>query len=298
MRSFQTYSQKMLNDLEKLEIIYQSNPFPGKQVVATGKSLLRGVVQIQSPMEFFHILAGKQNDYLDFAEDYDPVKAFFGGEQKAIFEKALGLISIYDDSKTFIVDETVESTVKEIKTILNKDMPYSDIPKLPELLDWFNEAYLKVRADMEAPVITAIGDAKARVLEVLETKEYQSELSESYQKLFDGLLKKAKESINVATLQNIKIEADALKVRLLNEMSNKDEQIARDKIDQEDPPNGGGKKPDQNKLKKKKNISIKTISASVSWQIETEEDVDRYISALKEQIVKELAEDTIINIEF
>ena len=109
MRSFQTYSQKMLNDLEKLEIIYQSNPFPGKEVVATGKNLLREVVQIESPMEFFHNLAGKQNDYLDFAEDYEPVKAFFDGEQKTIFKKAIGLISIYDDSKTFIVDEIVES---------------------------------------------------------------------------------------------------------------------------------------------------------------------------------------------
>jgi len=301
MRSFQTYSQKMLTDLEKLEIIYQSNPFPGKQVVATGKNLLREVVQIESPMEFFHILAGKQNDYLDFAEDYEPVKAFFGGEQKAIFEKALGLIRIYDDSKTFIVDETVESAVKEIKAILNKDMPYSDIPKLPELLDRFTQAYMKVRNDMEAPIIAAIEDARKRVMDVLENKAYQSQFSERFQELFEELLEKASNSNNVATLQNIKVEADTLKVRLLNEMSKMDEKIAKDRAAEGDTPYGGGEKADpnpQSKIKKRKNISINSLNLANSWQIETEQDVDKYITALKERILKELEVDTVINIEF
>ncbi len=301
MRSFQTYSQKMLNDLEKLEIIYQSNPFPGKEVVATGKNLLREVVQIESPMEFFHNLAGKQNDYLDFAEDYEPVKAFFDGEQKTIFKKAIGLISIYDDSKTFIVDEIVESAVKEIKAILNKDMPYSDIPKLPELLDRFSQAYMKVRNDMEAPIIAAIEDARKRVMDVLENKAYQSQFSERFQGLFEELLEKASNINNVATLQNIKAEADILKVRLLNEMSKMDEKIARDRAAEGGSSYGDGEKADpkpQPKIKKRKNLSINSLILANSWQIETEQDVDKYVTALKERILKELKEDTVINIEF
>ncbi|MDD3308019.1 MAG: BREX system P-loop protein BrxC, partial [Acetobacterium sp.] len=215
--------------------------------------------------------------------------------------KALHLIGIYDDSKTFIADEKVERVAADIKVILKKDAPYQDIPELPELLGRFTEAYRKVLDDMDAPVIVAIDAARNRVFEVLETKSYKGDFSDRFSELFDEIHEKAAHCNNVATLQNIKVEADALKVRLLNEMSKRDEQIAKDKIAEEKAHYGGGENPEQQpqpKIKKRKNISIKTINLSASWQIETAQDVDKYMAALRERILKELDEDTIINIEF
>jgi len=214
-------------------------------------------------------------------------------------------MGVYDDSKTFIVDEEVEKAAAEIKAILKKDAPYADIPKLPELLDRFTTAYSKVLDDMEAPVLAAIDDAKKRVFEVLNAKEYKKELNDRFLKLFQEIYDKAKACNNVATLQNVKVEADALKVRLLNEMTKKDEQIAAAKAKDlaEKPAEFGqsGKDPvppPQPKVKKHKNISIKTVNVANSWQIESVEDVDKYMAALRTQIIKELGEDTIINIEF
>jgi len=296
MRSFQTYSQNVINELEKFEIMYKSQPLPGKKTVSEGKNLLRAITQIQSPMEFFKKVNSDRDSYLDFAEDYEPVKAFFAGEQKIIFERALRLMKIYDESKTFIVDEKVEGYVAAVKAILKKEFPYSEIPRLPELLDNFTDAYMRVLSNMEAPILAALDDAKARVFEVLNTKSYKTELSDRYIKLFDEIHEKATHCNNVATLQNIKVEADALKVRLLNEMSKRDEKVA-----EEEAPYGGNGTTDPKplpKVKKRKSISIKTISLAASWQIETAQDVDKYVTALKDQILKELAEDTIINIEF
>lgn len=301
MSSFQSYSQNVINELEKFEIMYNSQHLPGKKTVSTGKSLLRAAIQIQSPMEFFKKIHADRDDYLDFVDDYEPVKAFFVGEQKTIFERALRLMKIYDESKTFIVDEKVEEYVTAVKSILIKETPYSEIPKLPELLDNFNDAYMHVLDSMESPILAAIDDARTRVFEVLNTKSYKAEFTDRFVKLFDEIHDKATHCNNVATLQNIKVEVDALKVRLLNEMSKRDEQIAKDKAAEGTSPYGGGKNPDSNpppKIKKRKSISIKTVSLSASWQIETAQDVDKYMVALKEQILKELDEDTIINIEF
>ncbi len=300
MSSFQSYSQKLLNELGIYEVMYQSQPLPGKQVVSTGKNLLRAVMQIQSPSEFFKKISTERDEYFDFAEDVEPVKAFFAGDQKNIFEKALKLMHIYDDSKTFIVNEKVEYNVRLIKEILKKDAPYSDIPKLPELLDHFNQAYSDVLEEMATPIFDSIEDAKKRVFDVLNTKEYKSEFDGRYIRLFSEILEKAKSCNNVATLQNIKVEADALKVRLLNEISNKDDKIAHEKAAQEKT-SGGSEElipSQQPRIKKHKNISIKTISLSASWQIETPQDVDKYIAQLKERLLKELEEDTIVNIEF
>ena len=304
MSSFQGYSQKRIVDLEKIEILYSNQHLPGKKTVTTGKNLLRAVLQIQSPMEFFKKVHSDRDAYLDFAEDYEPVKAFFAGEQKTIFERALDLIKIYDDSKTFIVDDKVEEAVVSIRAILRKEAPYGDISKLPELLDRFRDAYGNVLKSMEAPVLAAIQDARTRVFEVLDAKSYVAELSDRYIKLFQEIHYKATHCNNVATLQNIKVEADALKVRLLNEMDKKDEAIAAKRVAEDKakyeiagvgvttPP------PPPIKVKKKKNISIKSVSVSASWQIETPQDVDKYMAELRAQILKELEEDTIINIEF
>lgn len=303
MSSFQNYSRNMLNELEKFEIMYQNKSLPGKGIIATGKGLLRAVIQIESPMDFFKKIHVDRDSYFDFAEDYEPVKSFFSGEQKTIYEKALRLISIYDDSKTFIVDGNVENVAGEIKAILKKELPYSDIPKLPALLDRFTELYSKLLTDMEAPVISVIEDARQRVFAVLETKAYKEQFNNRFIQLFKEIVEKAKSCNNVATLQNIKVEADALKVRLLNELAYKDEQLAKEwvKESKRDYPETNNTKTEpvpQPKVKRRRSISIKSVNLAASWQIESPQDVDKYMAALRERILKELDEDTIINIEF
>ena len=89
----------------------------------------------------------------------------------------------------------------------------------------------------------------------------------------------------------IKIEADALKIRLLNEMAKRDETLAEEMF-----PYGDEDKP-KPPVKKRKSISIKSVSLTSSWQIEKAEDLDKYISDLREQVLKEIKENTIINIE-
>ncbi|GIO36565.1 hypothetical protein J41TS12_14260 [Paenibacillus antibioticophila] len=306
MRSFQTYSRNLLNELDKYEIMYQAKSFPGRNVVAQGKNLLRSILHMEFQLEFYKKIHTEREELLDFAEDFEPVKLFFGGEQKAIYEKALNLISIYDQSKTFIVHEQVEQVVSDIKAILRKEAPYGDIPKLPELLDRFAELYAGLLEEMVVPVKAAIDDARERVFEVLETKEYKDQFMSRFLMLFKEISEKADTCNNVATLQNIKIEADALKVRLLNELARKDEMIALDRVKEQqaklvvDQSEGQTipKPAPEPKLKKRKNISIKSVSLSASWQIESPQDVEKYVAELKQRILKELEENTIVNIEF
>ena len=99
-------------------------------------------------------------------------------------------MNIYEESKTFIVEEKVEQVVNEIKAILKKESPYSEIPKLPALLDQFTELYAKLLQDMEAPVITAIEDARKRVFDVLDTKGYKDQFSSRFHQLFLKLRKR------------------------------------------------------------------------------------------------------------
>ena len=306
MKSFLGYAQNLKNELEKLEIRYQTQPaYPGKSFVADGKKLMNEVLQMKYSNEFFTGIDRKKDDYLDFAEDYEPLKKFFAGEQKDIFDKALRLMKIFDDSKTFVVDSQIESVVADVNAILKKSAPYSEIFRLPDLLERFTSLYSTLLNDMQKPIDAAIQEARKRVFEELEGKKCQEKLKGRFITLFTEIDDKASRCNNVATLQNIKVEADALKVRCLNEISTEEAklialeqpaQVAEDTnygTDSETPV-----VPAPAPVKKKKTVSIKSINNATTWQLETEADVKKYIEELEKKLMNTLEDNTIINVEF
>ena len=305
MKSFLTYASNLKVEIEKLEIRYQpEKEYPGKNLVATGKRLMTEVLQLKYASEFFYIVNNKKVDYLDFAEDYEPLKKFFAGEQKDIFDKALRLMKIYDESKTFIVNEELETVVDSIKQILKKPAPYSEIFKLPELSEKFSSLYVSILNDLEAPVQQAIDDAKTRVFDELKDKKCHDKLSDKFFTLFREIRDKAEHCNNVARLQNIKVEADALKVRCLNEISSEEAKMTP--VDEVPPAPVDNDNCDDTsesvvhvvKQKKSKTISIKSINIATTWQLENADDVKKYIKELETKLMKTLESDTIINIEF
>ena len=265
-----------------------------------GKALIAEVMQMKYSNEFFAGVDAKRDDYLAFAEEYDPIEKFFSGDQIGIFDRAIRLMKIYDDSKTFIVDSDIESVVGEIKTIVKSRTPYQQIFKLPELLEKFMNLYGKLLHTMQKPVMAAIEEAKKRVFDELKEKKCSEKLSDSFYDRFKEISDKAEHCNNVATLQNIKVEADALKVRLLNEIASEEAQldhpiVPHPRQDGEILPPQSTPKPE---MKKQKTISIKSVTVESTWQLETSEDVKRYLATLESKLINTLEEDTVINIEF
>lgn len=310
MANFINYSKSVLEDLGKLEIRYENAAYPGKKAAQNGKKLLGEVVQAQSPIEFFGIVSKRQDDLIDFAYDLEPVTAFFEGEQKTIFDKALRLMEIYNDSKTYIVDAELEAVVAAVQGILHKEEPYKDIPKLPELLEKFEDAYSKILDEQEAPVLASIDESRNRVFEVLEVKDYKDTKNEKYRELFEEIREGARHCNNVSTLRSFSDRAEALKLRLLNEMDQMDAAIAKRQAEEEqrrleEEAKQDGQEtskvtepPAEYKVKKTKNVAIKAVTRTSSWRLESADDVEKYISSLKERLIQELEDNTVLNVEF
>lgn len=317
MNFFISFANKLIAELRIMKKDYDRAKYPGLNVIDEGIRIMSDIVQIQFPAEFFQTVSKKQDDLLDFTEDYEPIKAFFAGEQKDIFDKALLYLEKYDDSKTYIVDAELESIVDAIRVIVRKNNPFADIPKLPELLKKFADAYTKVLDDQLAPVLDSISESQKRVFEVLSTKEYKDSKLSGYNEMFFEIENGAKACTNVSTMRGFSDRAEALKIRLLNEMDKMDQQIAlkkaeavRKKIEAEAKESGRYdmetieqqicKVAEENgyQCKQVKNIPFKKISKTSSWRIETMEDVEQYLNELRNNLVLELAKDTIVNIEF
>jgi hypothetical protein len=308
MKTFQGYARNTVSDIEKMEVYYQQYNYPGKKVLDSGKKLMLSILQIQSPLQFFAAVAKKQDDFLDFEEDYEPVKSFFSGEQKQIFMRTLDMLAIYEDSKTYIVDEELENVVKKMSEIVAENEPYKKIPQLPELREKFMNLYSAILQREEAPVLDSIDQASKRVLDELETKEYAAQKRNNYIGQFAEIRKGAEKCNNVSTLRSFADKADALKLRLLNEISRLDIELAKKKTEEEakrlaeEAKKNGTEVPEailpKPKVRKTKNVSIKQMTGSASWRLENLEDIDKYISELRKTLVAQMDEDTIVNVEF
>ncbi|WP_308579229.1 BREX system P-loop protein BrxC [uncultured Oribacterium sp.] len=314
MKNFQRYAQNTINEILRLEPQYQRYAFPGRKALETGKRIMQSVLQIQSPLEFFQYVSKNREDYYDFAEDYEPVKAFFNGEQQQIFSRALDMLAIYDDSKTYIVDEELEKVVHEMRQITRQEKPYQNIPKLPELCKRFMEVYMQILTREEKPVIDSIDQAQTRVLEVLNTKEYAGEKRSRYIDLFREIHDGAEHCNNVSTLRSFADKAEALKIRLLNEMDTMDRRITEQKAEaaRKAAEEAARKAKEEGKalpdrvaepevtyhVKKTKNVTIKNMTHASSWRLESADDVEQVLSALRKSLLTELETNDIVNVEF
>lgn len=315
MKDFQRSSSNMINEMDKLEVYYKQYDYPGKNVIDTGKRLLKSVIQISGALEFFSYVSKYRETFFDMAEDYEPVKTFFNGEQQNIFKRSLDMLAIYDDSKTYIVDRELEEVIEKMRSILKQDKPYKNIPQLPELRERFMERYSYILEEQSEPVKDSIKQDRSRVLEVLNTKSYKDEKLARYTNAFDELLDGAEQCNNISTLRSFADKADALKLRLLNEMTEEDNRIAQEvvkrlKLEQEKRNEEAKQRGEEVKaeafiedvkqefkVRTTKNISIKTVAKTSSWRLESSEDIEKYLAILRENLLKEIKEDTIINIE-
>ena len=317
MNYFISFANKLISELRVMKKDYDRAKYPGLKVIEEGIRIMSDIVQTQFPVEFFQTVSKRQDDLLDFAEDYEPIKAFFAGEQKGIFDKSLLYLEKYDDSKTYIVDAELENVVDAVRAIVKKDKPFADIPKLPELLKQFTDVYSKVLDDQLAPVLDAISESQKRVFEVLNTKEYKESKINAYNYMFLEIQNGAESCTNVSTLRGYADRAEALKIRLLNEMDKMDQDIAlkkaeevRKKLEAEAKENGRydtdlieqqvSKVAEENGYHSQhiKNVTFKKISKSSSWRIESVEDLDKHLNELRNNLLLELDDNTIVNVEF
>lgn len=316
MSEFRHYCERTITSIDRLEPRYQLYAYPGRQVLAEGKKLMSSLLQINAPLEFFKEVSDGQDELLDFGEDFEPVQKFFSpnSEQEQIFRRALDMLDIYDDSKTYIVNTALEDVVRQMRGIVVMKAPYREIPKLPELREKFMNLYNEILEEQSAPVVKAIKDDRNRVLEVLNDKPYKDAKHSGYMERFEELLDGAVHCNNVSVLRSYQDKSDALKIRLLNEMVAEDNRLAQQALAQEEAeqkrlaeearkrgetvtvPQPKVQQPTV-KVRTTKNLSIKTVARAASWRLESAADVDKYLDALRENLLKEIADDSILNVE-
>ena len=303
MRTFKKKAQDKLELFSEIMIEYRVNPkLPCKSLMEQAKKNLEELLTIKEPAEFFKTVGKKRDDLLDDADDTAPVLDFFNGDQKKIFEKAQEQIQMFENSKIYVREQEIIDNVARMEAIVTAKNPFRQIQKLPDMSMRFVQQYgelLEKEAEEMRPIVE---DDQRKVLHILDEKGFASVFRDRFLSAFEELKEKLDTSNEIATVKNIRLESDTLKLRCLDEITEYEE-AHRPKVNPEPSVNPetpstseGPVSPVQPKPKKRKNVSISNVAGARTYSIENEQDIDNFLAEMKEKLLNELDENTIITL--
>ena len=303
MRTFKKKAQDKLELFSEIMIEYRVNPkLPCKSLMEQAKKNLEELLTIKEPAEFFKTVDKKRDDLLDDADDTAPVLDFFNGDQKKIFEKAQEQIQMFENSKIYVREQEIIDNVARMEAIVTAKNPFRQIQKLPDMSMRFVQQYgelLEKEAEEMRPIVE---DDQRKVLHILDEKGFASVFRDRFLSAFEELKEKLDTSNEIATVKNIRLESDTLKLRCLDEITEYEE-AHRPKVNLEPSVNPetpstseGPVSPVQPKPKKRKNVSISNVAGARTYSIENEQDIDNFLAEMKEKLLNELDENTIITL--
>lgn len=297
MNWFKEHAKDEINKIDKLLLNYSYSEYPGQQILKEGKSILGKVCKINNAKEFYDELQKDKDDFLDYSEDSIDVKRFFDSNQKDFFDKAVHKITLFKSNKTYVLDREVIDLINQMQTVVGSNNPYSEIHKLPNLIDKFVDKFADLLEDECIPVREVVKNDRDKVMEEISHYEFKSKHLETFRGRFDDLLERLDHANNFYEAIAMKEESDRLKLRCFNEI---EAEIASQKPSKQpegdEQPDSEGVKVNPPKVQKKTvNISIANILHGAR-NIENEADIDVVISDIRNKIKSELKENIIIKL--
>ncbi len=258
---------------------YQRRKYPGKAVLERGKKLLEELLRISDVKSFFDYLSREKEALLDYAEDVAEVRKFFVN-QKEIFDRALDYIEMYHSNSAYIIKREVVATMEQMKEIVDKPSPYSEIHKLPDLAEKFRKNFGEVLEEECAPILKGIQEDYDSICEKcsgIDKALFEKSFAQSVKTEYDKLFQKIKTTNSILEAVGTGSASQKLRRTFLERFH------AALPVDEDTP------------VIKTRTVSAKSLFAGVH-EISSKADVDQLTERIREKLYKELGDDTVISI--
>ena len=255
--------------------------YPGKDVVERAIGLYSDLLKIRDVSEFFKVVTEKKDEINEISPKTEMVLDFFKGMQREQFDNARKTLLIYDNNKDF-ADKTDElkGVVDKITEILTSEEPYSEIHNLPMLRKDLIDLLSKMYDAKSEPIINMINDTIAYIENEVKNAEVREDFGSSYIKTCKDVINTLEHSNELKDIYAQQTRIDQLKDRFINAL---EYEKSKAKIIEET-----GKEPEEEKVVIVPRKIIRTdVLMNRSYEINSREDIDRYVEELKEKLLKE-----------
>lgn len=259
--------------------------YPGKDIVEKALNIFDNLLKIRDVGEFFKEVSNQKDEIVGLSPKIELVLDFFNGMQKEQFDDAKKTLLIYENNKDF-ADKTPEliEVVNKITATLTNPEPYSNIHELPMLRRNLIDLLTQMYDNKSKPIIEMIESTITYFENETKNAGLNEEFSNSYIKTCKDVIETLTTSNELKDIFAQQTRIDQLKDKFLSDL----EYEKNKPTDSEDTGEGESKKQAKPVIKRK---PIRTdVLMNRSYEINSKEDIDKYIEELKSKLLKEFEE--------
>lgn len=283
---------KTSNELKKVQVNYEyatkEYQYPGEKIVEEALAIFDSLLIIKDVAEFFEAVTEKKDKISEISTKIESILNFFNGIQKEKFDEARKIILIYDNNKDFADNtEELKNVADQITGILKNPEPYDEIHKLPllrhELIEILNKMY-----DLKSkPIIDMIQNTIIYIENELKSAGVNNDFGTSYIATCKEVINKLEHSNELKDIFAQQTRIDQLKDEFINKLECEKNKANISCEDVEE-------------TLEEKHIPRRVIKADMlmthSYEINSREDIDKFIEELKEKLIKEFNENKNLTI--
>ena len=283
--------QSTLNKLNKIAGYYHiSNTrykYPGQDVKDESTSMMERLLRIRDVGDFFKEVSNCKTELVSLAPKIEMVLDFFDGTQKEQFDEARRIITIYDNNKDYAdKNDELTNVVDKIVSILTATEPYSEIHELPTLRKDLIDILTNMYEVKSAPIIKMVEDTIEYINNEVEKAGFSGTLWESYITTCKSAIETLSKSNELKDIFAQQTRIDQLKDRFIytleREKSKKNATTENGEVVEE-------------KIVKRTIVRTDSLM-NHSYEINSKEDIDKYIEELKDKLLKEFEKNNNLTI--
>lgn len=272
-------------------------PYPEYTKVVAISNDIKRLMQIRDPEQLVKAFIDAEDELIDAQEQLEDLSGFYLNAPIKRFDEAVQFLKAIHNDLTHTQSDEVKLLKKQLTDILVKAQPYRDIPLIPSIIEKLQQAIAQEVIEHKKAVGTQITQLEQKLSEL---QEYYSN-NEAVSSLI------AERMPRFTNAQQQLLAADSLimiqmKLSELRDVTAQIQQAAKQKEDEllrivkkpvVEIPNGATPTPVVRE-KGTKVISSQTLRGMlVKTEIQTQSELDDLLAELKQQLLKELKDNTL-----
>ncbi len=286
--AFKIRRQELQTWLEKVENNIGIN-LPFASLLHSNLQILDDLLVKDSAAEFFRTFRVRKDEIEEYIEDVEKLHSFFTAQIK-IFQQASHELKTLEPQLRHINDQNILNKVNSVKQILVMPDPTAKIPELAILLKPVQEKIQEVLQTQIARVQT-----KAKTMREEVGKYITSAYGDVSQELDMGSITREVDNVvnavsQVANIDSViarQSELEAIKTQILQKVDRQAIEIIQNR----------GNVDNQNQPVVKPIVPVRVREITSKNLLETEQDVEDYLAALRSNLLKEIQQNNRIRIE-
>ena len=281
-----TFETKQRHYQKLLDEFYSKERYPEKETVTAARDLMNDVLsQRKDNVALLKRMVQRQDDLLDSAEDMEGVEMFFKAQRTVFDDARKRLAGILKERDYFAADADTLNVISTMSTILAMPKPYSRIGELPELVRKVKTAYDSLLDMKREEVAENIRQCMQDVHQLATEARDDGVLLRQADDYFVGKREAAKTATSLTDL-------DAMITQLLN---HKDTICRRMEVmsasrqqEAQKPAPAATAKPGMPAPKPPKIVTVRRYDLCSVKRLQSKEDIDKYVEAIREKLMKAL----------